>query len=107
VNLQYCPSIAAAITARRTTADRRWRLRPVALGDVVYGDVILFRWAAGGDIAHIGRVVRRLAGATLTVEGNTPNGDGGDQSGLGSGDGIWHRQRADAVVALCGRFEAA
>jgi hypothetical protein len=107
VNLQYCPSIADAIRSGRTTADGRWRLQTVALGDVAYGDVMLFCWKPpGGEIAHIGRVVKRLAGATLTVEGNTPNSDGGDQSGLGSGDGIWHRQRDDSVVALCGRLEA-
>jgi putative peptidoglycan binding protein len=106
VNLQYCPSIAEAIGSGSTTADGSWRLRTVAVDDVAYGDVMLFRWTAAGPIAHVGRVVERLDGATLTIEGNTPRGDAGDQSGIGAGDGIWHRRRSDAVVAICGRLEA-
>jgi peptidoglycan hydrolase-like protein with peptidoglycan-binding domain len=104
LNLQSCPSIAEAFGKHATTSDGRWRLTPVGLVGAVYGDVVLFRWKPDDPVEHVGRVVKRLAGNTLTVEGNTPNSDGGDQSGLGAGDGIWHRVRDDSVVALCGRF---
>lgn len=47
------------------------------------GDVILFDWEADGIDDHVGIVESITAGSVTTIEGNTAQSDGGDQSNGG------------------------
>ena len=113
VNWAYCPSIHDAILARLVSKDGKWRIEPVALGSLRRGDICLPDWNHDGKADHLVHFLRKpiIRGIFLawtrpirTVEANTPLGEAGDQSGLGSGDGIWKRTRSERDILVAGRI---
>lgn len=103
-NWAYCPSIFQTITAGTRSRDGAWRWVVVPWAKEAAGDVVLFDWD-GGVSDHVGLATGAAVGGTLpTIEANTPPASGGDQSGLGAGDGVWRKQRPRSVVKLVGRL---
>lgn len=106
----YTPSIAAWIRSGAVSKSGLYRVDPIPFERSAPGDIVVFDWqragAGGPNMAadHVALVRRRPTMFMLpTREGNTPRGASGDQSGLGSGDGIWDRERSQGEVLVIGR----
>lgn len=108
VNWAYCPSIEAAIRKGLVSRDRKWRWLRIQTTKVRFGDTQLYRWPGANVVGHYGRAtaspVQLPSGLWVhAFEANTPKA-GGDQSGLGAGDGLWPKMRPLSQVQTAGRL---
>ena len=104
VNWNFCPTIEACIRSGKLSSDGKWRWVEVAKVSARRGDVML-HGKPGGVSTHVSRASGSANGGLIRTTGaNTPPGLEGDQSGLGSGDGIWTKTYDLGTFRCCGRL---